>query len=333
MRIEAFSQAKHPRCPERNEDALVVIPGRAYAVIDGATDRSGRRYEGGASSGQLAARAVAAALHAMCGAVRPPEFDAVAVIGAATAAIAAEHRRLGVLADAEGNRNHRFNATLALAVQGEGTLHLLLVGDSGIRVNGATLYQESKPLDAITAALRVAAYRRLAAKGLMQPEIDALAARVTFRGTRYCAEHVAGSLSAQDLAAIEEEAVATQSAAYPDLPIDVLRVLVQGGILSGQSPHQNNPASPLGYSCLDGFPVPAELTRTIDLSMDEIRSIELFTDGYFAPGETVGLAAWEAMFAHIERVDPHKVDRFPSVKGSGADGASADDRTYLCILP
>ena len=50
MQIEAFSEGKHPAAQELNEDALVIIPGRAYAVIDGATDRSGRRYEAGRRS-------------------------------------------------------------------------------------------------------------------------------------------------------------------------------------------------------------------------------------------------------------------------------------------
>ena len=333
MRIEAFSEARRPRCPERNEDAFVVIPGRAYAVIDGATDRSGRRYAEGATSGQLAARAVAAVIHALFGASSAPRFDPAAVVEAATEAIAMEYRRLGMLALAAQDRNSRFNATLALAVPQDGTLHLLLVGDSGIRVNRTALYRESKLLDAITASLRVAAYRHLAARGVAQPEIDALAARVTFRGTRHCAREVGAALCDEDLAAIEASVLADHLAAHPPVPPDMLRALVQGGILSGQAPHQNDAASALGYSCLDGFAVPAVLTRSVDLPMDDIRDIELFTDGYFAPGDTVGLASWEAMFAQVEREDPHKIGRFPSVKGSGADGTWSDDRTYLHVVP
>ena len=46
MRIEAFSEAKNPRAPEANEDALLILPGRAYAAIDGVSDRDGTRYDG-----------------------------------------------------------------------------------------------------------------------------------------------------------------------------------------------------------------------------------------------------------------------------------------------
>lgn len=329
MFIEAFSQAKRPGEPERNEDALVVIPGRAYAVIDGATDRSGRRYDG-ATSGQLAARAVAAALQGVFGGVEPARFDPATTVASATAAIAGEYRRLGIGDLARQDRNNRFNATLALAVPQENALHLLLVGDSGIRINGHTSYQQTKLLDAITTSLRVAAYARLRAAGVPEAEIDALAARVTFRGTHHAAGVDAPLLAARDLAAIEAELLARHRRDHPEVPAAMLESLVQGGILFGQSPHQNNTASPLGYSCLDGFDVPLSLTRSLSLPLGGVRDLELFSDGYFAPGATVGLAAWEAEFARIEALDPHKVGAFPSVKGSG-DGRFADDRTYLRV--
>ena len=45
-RIEAFSCGKTHAAPQDNEDAFVLFPDRLYAVIDGATDRSGSRYNG-----------------------------------------------------------------------------------------------------------------------------------------------------------------------------------------------------------------------------------------------------------------------------------------------
>ena len=51
-------QAKgDPLRAEANEDAFVVLPGRAYAVIDGVSDRTGMRYDG-ELSGRHAARLV-----------------------------------------------------------------------------------------------------------------------------------------------------------------------------------------------------------------------------------------------------------------------------------
>ena len=70
---------------------------------------------------------------------------------------------------------------------------------------------------------------------------------------------------------------------------------------------------------LDGFPVPMALVRVFDRPRASLRWIELSTDGYFAPGATADLAAWEAAFAEVERIDPEKIDAYPSVKGSTAE--------------
>ena len=61
MLIEAFSAARDPADSTTNEDTLVVLPGRAYAVIDGVTDRSGLRYDG-MLSGRYAAGLLAGEL-------------------------------------------------------------------------------------------------------------------------------------------------------------------------------------------------------------------------------------------------------------------------------
>jgi hypothetical protein len=64
--------------------------------------------------------------------------------------------------------------------------------------------------------------------------------------------------------------------------------------------------------------------------LGEVRSVELFTDGYFRPGDGVGVAAWEAAFAEVERTDPAKVHTWLSPKGSSSR-TWADDRTYLAV--
>ena len=54
MLIEAFTEAKDPLAPGANEDRFVILPGRAFAVIDGVTDRLGTRYNGMLSPGNIA---------------------------------------------------------------------------------------------------------------------------------------------------------------------------------------------------------------------------------------------------------------------------------------
>ncbi len=107
-------------------------------------------------------------------------------------------------------------------------------------------------------------------------------------------------------------------------------MLLRGGILNEQSRHQNNPDSPLGYSCLDGFAIPAKLVRHVVLDAADVREIELFTDGYFALGDRFGVAAWEDRFAAVEREDPAKIGAYASVKGS-VGGLWSDDRTYVGV--
>ena len=73
MLIEAFSEAKDPSAPDTNEDRFVILPGRAFAVIDGVTDRLGTRYNG-MLSGQYAAMIVKEALeHALTRPDRPTD--------------------------------------------------------------------------------------------------------------------------------------------------------------------------------------------------------------------------------------------------------------------
>jgi hypothetical protein len=48
------------------------------------------------------------------------------------------------------------------------------------------------------------------------------------------------------------------------------------------------------------------------------------------PGASADLRNWEAAFAEVESVDPEKVGRHPSVKGSAAR-MRTDDRTVLIV--
>ena len=81
---------------------------------------------------------------------------------------------------------------------------------------------------------------------------------------------------------------------------------------------------------LDGFDVPMALVHVFDRPRESLRSIELFTDGYFKPATTPDVAAWEASFAEVERIDPEKIDAYPSVKGT-AGRIRTDDRTVVII--
>ena len=327
MLIEAFSAARDPADSTTNEDTLVVLPGRAYAVIDGVTDRSGLRYEG-MLSGRYAARLVARELErgfddAM---LRAP----LLAVERLTAAMARVYSACGNTEAAQADWGQRIAATLALATTDEAAVRIVLVGDSGVRLNGVEVVRADKDLDRITSLLRARTWH-LAAARTRDPEQRERAARaVALRGAAQDAAGLPAPLTQADLAVLHAAALADCLRAMPHLPADVVSAMLASGIVRGQGVHENNPDSVLGYSCLDGFPVPPQLIRVLERPRAEVATVELFTDGYFKPGEAFGVASWEAAFREVERTDAEKVRTHLSPKGS-TSRVFADDRTYLGV--
>ncbi len=333
MLLEAFTEAKDPARPDSNEDRLVVLPGRLYAAIDGVSARGPARYDG-MLSGQFAADLVQQALQRGSdgGGLDGGGLDGdglggggLAVVRRLTAVLAAAHERFGIAEAARSDANLRLSTTLALVLDHGAHIEIVLVGDSGVRINGTELFQTTKDLDGITAALRTAAWRCAARRTGDPAERERLSRGVTMQGTRH-----EGGFSAAELRAIEEEAAAACAARYPTIATGLIAGLLEGGIVHEQRRHQNNAASPLGYACLDGTAVAEGLIGHAVLDAAGVREIELFTDGYFTPGDGFGVAAWERSFAAVEREDPAKVGRYASVKGS-TGGLWSDDRTYVGI--
>jgi hypothetical protein len=330
MRIEAFSEGKDLDDPAANEDQFLVLPGRGYAVIDGVTDIGGRRYDG-MRPGQVASRIVQRAVAGFLADSAEAGASADRLIERVSADLRAAYGRHGLLDAARDDPARRFGATLTLAVDLGSAFRVIVIGDSGVRLNGLETTIVDSGLDQVTATLRREAYRVVRAAGG-----DLEACR---RVGRACAFHGAAALSppmrpwldGPKLAALRSASLERSRARFPGVPAaDIGRLLDRG--IAGQGEFQNNTASPLSYALLDGFDVPMELVRVIDRPRASLRSIELFTDGYFEPGATAELAAWEAAFAEVERVDPEKIDRYASVKGS-TDRVRTDDRTVVIVHP
>lgn len=328
MLIEAFSEAKAPSAPDTNEDRFVILPGRAFAVIDGVTDRLGTRYNG-MLSGQYAATIVKEALeYALTRPDRPT--DTRVLIAILTQAIADAYRSHDMLDAARSDCNYRFSSTLALALVCDETVDIALVGDSGIRINGSRILQVDKDLDLITSTLRQQAWPIIGSRTSDPAVQEKASRRVTWFGTRQPHEALADILDPQDLALIEQRAITACTQSLPHVPRDDIGTLVRGGIVNAQGAYQNSTSTILGYSALDGFEVPSSLVHFERLPRAEVRTIELFSDGYFKPGTDFGVASWEQAFQEVERDDPAKVILYPSPKGSTATHWT-DDRTYLGI--
>ena len=329
MRLEAFSEGKDPAHPEANEDRFVVLPGRGYAVIDGVTDRLGTRYDG-MLAGQYGAVLVKEALEEMLGRRGGTPDNACELVPALTAIIADAYGRHGTLERARGDCNFRFSATLALVLERDDHVELLLIGDSGIRLGTSRDIRIDKDLDRVTATARRYAWDMIASRTADPDLRETISRRVTWGGTRQATTHLGGVLNADDLATIEAAAIVGNLAALPHLSRADIAGLVQGGIIHAQGGHQNNPHSALGYSCLDGFEVPLQFVHHERVPRAGLDSVELYSDGYFKGGDGFGITAWEHAFAEVEREDPAKIGAYASVKGT-LGAIKADDRTYLGV--
>jgi len=328
MKIEAFSEGKNLDAPEANEDRFLVLPGRGYAVIDGATDISGRLYDGrraGWLASHIAMQAVAEFL------VDPAERElrVERLIERISAAIRTSYARHGILEIARGDPALRFGATLTLAADLGEMFRFVLIGDSGLRIDGAEVFINDTGLDLVTSSLRLEAYRLVGEAGGGAEDRVRVGRACAFNGAAKLHPEMRPWLDETKRRLLYEGSLAWCRARLPAIPEADIRVLLDTGI-GGQARFANNTASPLSYAVLDGFEIPLSLVRVIDRPRAAIHSIELFTDGYFKPGAAPDLKDWEAAFAEVERVDPEKIGRYPSVKGSSAR-MNTDDRTVVIV--
>lgn len=328
MKVEAFSEGKNLDTPEANEDQFLILPGRGYAVLDGATDTTGRLYDG-RRGGWHASRI---AMQAVGDFVLDPaerELRPQRLVERISAALRASYAQHGILETARGDPAFRFGATLTLAADLGETLRFVLIGDSGLRINGAEVFVNDSGLDLVTASLRVQAYRLVGEAGGGADDRARVGRAGAFWGAAKLHPDMEPWLDETKRRLLYERSLAWCRERLPAAPEADIRHLLDTGV-SGQARFANNAASPLSYAVLDGFDVPMSLVQVFDRPRQALRSIELFTDGYFKPGGGTTLSDWEAAFAEVERVDPEKIERYPSVKGSGIR-MNTDDRTVVIL--
>lgn len=330
MWIEAFTEAKTPNDPWSNEDQLLILPGRGYAVIDGVSARTGHRYDG-LTAGQVAARTVQQATAAfLLDDPAETELDPAVLVNRIASAIRDAYQRHGILDLAQREPTRRFGATLALAAEGDGFWRFILIGDSGLRLNDSELWRSETGPDLVTSSLRKEAYSAVANAGGTSADQAKVGRACACQGAARVHPDMRPWLDEALLAKVRAGCLAACQSRLPNVPVGDIVRLLDGGILAGQGEFQNNTNSPLSYAVLDGFETPMSLVQVIDREHSTVRSIELFTDGYFAMAETSSVAAWEASFREVERSDPDKIDRYPSPKGSTADHYT-DDRTVIVV--
>lgn len=332
MHIECFSRGKHFVSPHENEDSVVILPGRGYAVIDGVTDRSNRRFAG-MRAGRFAAGLVAAEvtrflltedLASRGGAERVRRL--VSRLGEA---LRSGYAMQGLTDASARDPATRIGCTLALGFHDGDALQFVSIGDSGIRLSGPTLgtvrHVEAKPLDRVTALIRRETWAHLGERAADVSLRQAISEDAVWNGLRV----PPSGLDPESGTTIKRRVLQICEDEMPTIARNEIGLLVDGGI-SSQRIFANHPDYDLGYGVLDGFEVAERHIFAASYPVAEVERLELFSDGYFAEPDAFGVAAWEASFAEVERVDPDKIGPHASVKGSTHESWT-DDRTYLGV--
>jgi hypothetical protein len=319
MNIESFSAAKFRDLSRPGDDILVVLPQCLYAVFDGATDTAGVSVQG-ESPGRLAARQAALAMVRY--ATEPDHVPAPA-----QALMQAMNQSIARGLAAAGAGPVRAGTTVAMVEDAGDQLHFLIVGDSGIRINGGELLRMHKDVDLIYSAGRGAVFRLLQARGWAGDALEQQTRQLVFKGLAQADPALLAASEVAQLLALAQAACAPRL--QPDAIAQVPPLLL-AGIAGGQYGYCNRVGHSLGYAVLDGTHTQGPDVLSLSRRKSEVHSIELFTDGYLSCPAGTTVRDWEDEFFRVEAEDFHKCGAFAGVKGSTSTQFS-DDRSVLTV--
>ncbi|MBU2888087.1 protein phosphatase 2C domain-containing protein [Celeribacter halophilus] len=316
MQTELFSRSKQRFSDAPGDDIALVVPGLVHAVLDGATDPTGKKYNG-ESSGRLAARSAAQALVSLL-LEKGPRVDMAQVGDALSQAVAKAAQQVGA--------THPPSTTLAAAITCPDGFRLVLIGDSGIRLNGSELFQNDKLIDDVSASARIAVRTRLAGRISDFDKLEIIGRRISYAGLDAAVDD--GILTTVEADAVQGEVIA-RFAPLLGTYCDDLEGFLRGGIRV-QPRFANDALHPLGFASINATPPQGFGITDQFVDCADCQSLEIFSDGYYGLPEGNRVANWETRFDEIEEEDPHKIHAFPEVKGSSSTEFS-DDRTVLCL--
>lgn len=315
MQIELFNRSKYRSGEDPGDDVSLMIPDRVYGVFDGATDAHGTRIDG-VSAGRVAALVVAAEMAALAQRHGVVDMDGSVIIHQLAAAL-----RRKIPGD---DLPIPPSTTAAVVLDCGEAWRFLLLGDTGLRLNGTEVFQHKKLIDDVSTIARIGAFDRLLTRIEPLDEVEAAARTCILLGFDNAIRE--GLLTKSEVENIIEVAIRdTGLSDHATATEDFLR----GGIQT-QYRFGNGNGNPLYFDTLNGTPSALTDLQDIMRPKSEVSSIELFTDGYDALGDKPNVASWEAAFAQTEVEDFHRKGRFANVKGSTTTQFH-DDRSLLLL--
>jgi hypothetical protein len=218
----------------------------------------------------------------------------------------------------------RVSTTAAMALPIGSDMHFLMVGDSGLRINGHDITHMTKDVDRLFTQVRLATRALLRLQGLQGDDLEAATRELVFKGLDPSRQTAFSRAQVEQI--VDQVIMACQGQLMPDA-MDCLPDMVSRGIAGGQYQFANQSGHSLAYASVDGSQTRGKDLLYFSRPMADVQSIELFTDGYMScPQGGVSVMDWEANFAKDEAQDPEKIGRYAGVKGS-TQAYFSDDRT------
>ncbi len=319
-RIDCLSVPKSRDLKDPGDDVVSVLPDKFYGVFDGATDTTGT-FRGPCSPGRFAATSAAQAMLRQVLQAQGPVTEPQVWLADMNVAIRDGLRDLGV-------PQARVSTTAAMAIPIGSDMHFLMVGDSGLRINGHDITHMTKDVDRLFTQVRLATREVLRGQGLKGDALEMANRELVFKGLDPSRQ--ATILPSKVLEILAQVSAACRGQLMPDA-MDCLPDLVSRGISGGQYQFANKVSHSLAYASVDGSQTRGKDLCYFSRPMADVQSIELFTDGYMScPQSGVSVMDWEANFAQDEAQDPEKIGLYAGVKGS-TEAYFSDDRTVLSL--
>ncbi|WP_371171080.1 hypothetical protein [Aliiroseovarius sp. 2305UL8-7] len=333
MKIEHFTHPKDRNGSIPGDDAMVIEPSLLFGIFDGASDATGLLIDG-RSPGLFAAETVASAALSLARAGQLQLLPTDDIITQLNRALS------DALMTNACNTTRRPCTTAALALPTGDGFRLIVLGDSGIRINGDEVLETPVTPDIPSTAARISLFNQLLARGRSHQDSNQICENVLWKGMALAQSNgIISSVLASQMTADAVDAMykyAVEIAGYPasNLTLDQVRLEVemflQDGIVCQPRYANASSASILRYPILNGITVPsgAAIDRTVKLS--ELTSLELFSDGYGPAPDDIGISAWEANYHKMIERDPYCLDGLASTKGS-SETSFFDDRSLICL--